>query len=235
MWILALDTSTRDGSAAIARNGRLVATSPGDGRRTHGERLPGDLLAVATEAGVALSAIDLFAVSTGPGSFTGLRVGIATIQALALVRGRPVVPVSTLDALALVCASRQGGSVDRILAWTDGGRREVFASLYAGDGSTRLGEPRVGSPESVLGIWQPSLSDRRVAVIGDGVSPTRTILEARLGGAAALDARPPPLAPTIARMAYERRSEGVAPHAVHPLYVRRPDAVLARLRATGGD
>ena len=102
---------------------------------------------------MALSAIDLFAVSTGPGSFTGLRVGIATIQALALIRGRPVVPVSTLDAVALVCASRQGGSVDRILAWMDGGRREVFASLYAGDGSTRLGEPRVGSPESVLDTW----------------------------------------------------------------------------------
>lgn len=235
MWILALDTSTRDGSAAIARDGRLVATSTGDGHRTHGERLPGDLLAVATEAGVALSAIDLFAVSTGPGSFTGLRVGIATVQALALVRGRPVVPVSTLDALARVCASRQGDPVDRILAWMDGGRREVFASLYAADGLTRLGEPRVGSPVSVLEAWQSSLADRRVAAIGDGVRSTRSVLESQLGSAAALDAAPPPLAPTMARMAYERRSEGVAPHAVHPLYVRRPDAVLARERTTGGD
>ena len=234
MWVLALDTSTRDGSAAIARNGRLVAASRGDGHRTHGERLPGDLLTLAREAGVALPAIDLFAVSIGPGSFTGLRVGIATVQALALVRGRPVVPVSTLDVLALVRASRQDDAADRILAWMDGGRREVFASLYAGDGTTRLGEPRVGSAASVLEAWQSSLADRRVAVIGDGVRSTRSILESRLGSAAALDASPPPLAPAMARMAYEQRAHGIAPHAVHPLYIRRPDAVLARERTTGG-
>ena len=236
MWILALDTSTRDGSAAVARDGHLVAAASGDGRRTHGERLPGDLLALARAAGVALSAIDLFAVSSGPGSFTSLRVGIATIQALALARSRPVVPVSTLDALARAGrAAWAGDSPDRILAWMDGRRRDVFAALYAGDGVTGLGEPRVGSPESILDAWRSSLAERRVYVIGDGVAATRRILAARLGPRASLDAAPPPLAPTMARIAFERRAHGAAPHAVRPLYVRRPDAVLARARSRGGD
>ena len=125
MWILALDTSTREGSVAVMLDGRVVATTTGDPSRTHGERLPGDLLAIVGKAGLSLSAVDRFAVSAGPGSFTSLRVGLATIQALALVHSRPVAQVSTLEALA-----RTPGAGERVLAWMDGQRRDVFAALY---------------------------------------------------------------------------------------------------------
>ena len=225
MWILALDTSTRGGSVALARDGDVVAAAVGDPSRTHGERLPGDVLALAGQADVALSGIDRFAVSSGPGSFTSLRVGLATIQALALVHSRTVIQVSTLEAL-----SRTPESGDLVLAWMDGHRRDVFAALYDRATRERIAGPRVGSPTEILEDWKPQLAKRRLAVVGDAVTATRALLLDRIGPAIALVDAPPPLAPVIARIAFERRDRAIAPHAVQPLYVRRPDAVIARER-----
>jgi len=225
MWILALDTSTPGGSAALARDGDIVSAATGDPSRTHGERLPGGLLALVGEAGVTLSNIDLFAVSSGPGSFTGLRVGLASVQALALVHRRSVVQVSTLDALA-----RTPGSGELVLAWMDAHRRDVFAALYDRDGATCLAGPGVGRPAEILESWTVHLAGRAVDVVGDGVAATRSLLAERLGPVAGLMDDPPPLAPVIARVAFERRDRAIAPHAAQPLYVRRPDAVIARER-----
>src|SRR5437764_13514239 len=98
MKVLALDTTTRAGSAALVEDDRVVAERSGDGARTHALRLPGEILALADEHAWPLSAIDLYAVASGPGSFTGLRIGIATIQGLAIVHRRRVVSVPVLDA-----------------------------------------------------------------------------------------------------------------------------------------
>src|ERR687895_1137349 len=99
MLVLALDTTTRQGSVALARDGALLATYVGDAAITHGERLPGDLVRVLDAHGLRVSDVDVFAVAAGPGSFTGLRVGIATLQGLALANARPLVGVSALDAI----------------------------------------------------------------------------------------------------------------------------------------
>ena len=227
MWILALDTSTREGSVAVMRDGRVVATTTGDPSRTHGERLPGDLLAIVGKAGLSLSAVDRFAVSAGPGSFTSLRVGLATIQALALVHSRPVAQVSTLEALA-----RTPGAGERVLAWMDGRRRDVFAALYDRGARECIAGPRVGSPAEILDAWRPQLAGRALDVVGDAVPATRALIAERLGPTPALADEPPPLAPAIARIAFERPDEALAPHAVQPLYVRRPDAVIARERGS---
>ena len=93
MRILALDTSTPAGSVALAAGGELTECRVGDADRTHGERLPGDVTALLATHGLTPADIDRYAVCSGPGSFTGLRVGLATIQALALVNRRPVVAV----------------------------------------------------------------------------------------------------------------------------------------------
>lgn len=106
MRVLALDTTTRAGSVALIENDRVVAEQSGDPTRSHAERLPTDLLNLLAANGCAMSDIDLFAVAAGPGSFTGLRIGIATIQGLAFVTGQRIVPVSILEALA------QEGSCD---------------------------------------------------------------------------------------------------------------------------
>src|SRR5215212_3020373 len=100
MLILALDTTTRAGSVALVEDERVIDERAGDPARTHVERLPGEILALLAAHRRASSDVDLFAVGSGPGSFTGLRIGIATVQGLALVCGRPVVGIPPLEALA---------------------------------------------------------------------------------------------------------------------------------------
>ena len=105
MRVLALDTTTRAGSVAVLEDGRVLIERAGDGSRTQTERLPGELLEALAEVSLGTRDIDLFAVATGPGSFTGLRTGIATIQGLALVHRRPVAALSALRALAEAAAA----------------------------------------------------------------------------------------------------------------------------------
>ena len=90
MLVLALDTTTRRGSVALAREGFILAVDTGDAAIAHGARLPGDLSRVLDAHGLRVADVDLFAVAAGPGSFTGLRIGIATMQGLALGNGKPL-------------------------------------------------------------------------------------------------------------------------------------------------
>lgn len=233
MIILALDTSTRVGSTALARDGEVVVTQTGDPTRTHGERLPADLLRLLADDGLSLAEVDLYAVSSGPGSFTSLRVGVATIQALAFAHRRPVVPVSSLDAIARTLRTA-AAATDLRAAWMDGQRGEVFAALYEGTahGEVTVAPPMAGTAVAVLDVWAPRLVGRSICVGGDAVAATRDLLEARLGSHATILDDRGPLAPVIARIAVERaaRGETVTPGAIRPVYVRRPDAELARDR-----
>src|SRR5262245_14865579 len=99
MRVLALDTTARAGSVALVEDRRVIAAREGDPDRSHGERLPTELLRLLDEARAPLPTVDVFAVAAGPGSFTGLRIGIATMQGLAFVGRRPLVAVSALEAL----------------------------------------------------------------------------------------------------------------------------------------
>ena len=244
MRILALDTSTPPGSVALAAGGELTACRIGDGDRTHGERLPGDITALLSAHGLTPADIDLYAVCSGPGSFTGLRVGLATIQALALVNRRRVVAVPTLEALAHAVLWTPAGteSTELVGTWMNAHRGEVFAALYdavparAGDALAEVAGPLAAPPDVVLRHWRERLRDtgRRVAVIGDAVAPVRERLLRELNCAGLLTPRIPPLAPIAARIAAGAAGRDAgAPHAVRPVYVRRPDAVLARERRQG--
>src|SRR4051812_15863390 len=101
MRVLALDTTTAAGSITIADDDRVLIETIGDATRSHAERLPGDILHALERCGITIGSVDLFAIAAGPGTFTGLRIGIATIQGLALVNGKRVVPISALGALAV--------------------------------------------------------------------------------------------------------------------------------------
>ena len=106
MRVLALDTTTASGSVAIVDDTGVLVEAIGDPARSHAERLPGDILQAIDRAGIGMADIDLFGVAAGPGTFTGLRIGIAIIQGLAFVSGKRIVPVSALRALA-AAASRE--------------------------------------------------------------------------------------------------------------------------------
>lgn len=248
MLVLALDTSTAAGSVALADGETVLACRVGDPSRTHGARLPGDVKALLDAHALAAADVDRYAVCSGPGSFTGLRVGLATIQALALVSRRPVVTAPTLEAVAIAAVSAAAGDERPALAgaWMNAHRGEVFAALYevrdaAGAPPARggvpdlveLSAPAAAAPDAVLRRWSKLLrgDNRRLAVVGDAVGPWRPSLERSLGGIGLLASDVPPLAPIAARIAVAAPSRDAAgPHAVRPVYVRRPDAELARGR-----
>jgi len=233
MRVLALDSTTRAGSVAVLDEQRVLVERGGDATRTHGERLPGELTDAVAAANLSLTDVDLFAVAAGPGSFTGLRIGIAAMQGLAVVTRRPLIAVSALDALA-ECASR-GVTVGAVIGvWMDAQRQDVFAARYeVGDAlcdgwmdHVPLEPPRVDHPSVVLEAWH---ADGRWpgTIVGDGAVRYRTLVEP-----GAMVVAPPLLAAAVARLAVARARIGGAtgPAAVRPLYVRRPDAELARER-----
>ena len=250
MVVLALDTTTATGSVALTRDGTLLAQRQGDTARTHGERLPGEVIDVLAACGLSLADVDAYAVCSGPGSFTGLRVGLATIQAFALVYGRQVVAVPALEALgyaALITGSTRGCRPDLVGALMDAHRGETFGALYASPdvespvaATTRTCaypelvtcvSPAVGVAEAVIDDWSAHGAGRTLEVIGDAVAAVRPVLEARFGVRAHLTLDMPALAPLLARIGAARvGTGGVAPHAIRPVYIRRPDAELARER-----
>lgn len=242
MLVLALDTTTRGGSVAVARDGRVLDLLEGDAARPHAERVPADLVTSLDRAGASLADVDVFAVAVGPGSFTGLRIGIAAIQGCAFAAGRPVVGVSALEALALAAG---GGASEatarRVGVWIDAQRHEVFSALYdvrgAGpDAALETVEgPAVGDPAETARRWNRLLGGAWCPVTGDGAVRYRDIL-ADAAGAEVRVIAPPPLAATIALVAElrARAGGGTLPHAIRPLYVRRPDAELARDRRRVG-
>jgi tRNA threonylcarbamoyladenosine biosynthesis protein TsaB len=211
----------------LAEDGRVIIARAGDGSRTHGERLPLELMTLLDDARLSLADIDRFAVAIGPGSFTGLRVGIATIQGLALAKNALVVPVSTFEALAW--RAKEEGTV--VAAWIDAHRGEVFASLFAPDGTTVLQSPSSLPPQQTLESWRDALAAcPRIRFTGDGAVKYAAAIRRALGDAVAIDADIPILASAIAAIAGADPSRAVHPHAIVPLYVRRPDAELARDR-----
>lgn len=219
MFCLALDTTTPGGSCAIVRDDRIVREAAGHRDRPHDARLPRDLMMLLDEARVDLREVDVYAVATGPGSFTGLRIGIATMQGLAFAAGKPLVGVSAFDALA-----RTAGTAPAVATWVDAWRGEVFAARYAHQ--IEVDPPTVEPPAALL---------RRVAVptlfIGDGASVYAEDIRGTLGDRALFaDPLAPLLAGTIAQMALASAVSGglPGPDAIRPLYVRRPDAELAR-------
>jgi tRNA threonylcarbamoyladenosine biosynthesis protein TsaB len=219
--VLALDTTTRAGSVAVVEGDHVVSQIVGDHSRTHGERLPTDLMRALQEASVTLEAIDLLAVAAGPGSFTGLRVGISAMQGLAMATDRQIVAVSALDALA--AAGADGRTT--VAAWMDAQRGEVFAALYDAHGRT-ITEPTARRPDRTLDAWIHYASGA-LRFIGDGAIRYAQDIRDRLGATPEILA-PPPLAGVIGRMACKAPERARPPHAIVPIYIRKPDAELAR-------
>jgi tRNA threonylcarbamoyladenosine biosynthesis protein TsaB len=234
--ILALDTTTDRGSVAVSR-GRsplalLGATSPA----THSRTVVADIDYILKRIGATIEDVNLFAVACGPGSFTGVRVGLATAKGFAHALGRPAVGVTTLEALAyaapasgIVCAS-----VDAL-------RGETYVQLFritAEGVVTSLRQPEVMPARSFL----LSLSEPDIVFVGDGVplllraaeqdslplTPCTHLPLLPKGWIAMI--APPLLAPAVAALAYQRWHSGAVMTGLdlHPVYVRPSDAEARR-------
>jgi tRNA threonylcarbamoyl adenosine modification protein YeaZ/ribosomal-protein-alanine acetyltransferase len=226
--ILGLDTATRQGSVAVLVNGRVHA-SIGDPSRSHGQRLPTELLDCLAHEERRLEEVDLFAVIAGPGSFTGLRVGMATVQGLAMTTGRPVMQVPTLDAMRFSWLRYSPNESRIVVPCLDGQRGEVFFSAHRPGDDGALLPPGVARPEDaarLLAGYPPA----SLVLLGDGAARYRQVLASQLPGAEIAEL-PGTLAEAAVRMAADRPDRAGPPHALRPVYVRKPDAELARARS----
>lgn len=220
MIVLGLDAAGAGCGVAVRRDGRVVAVRTEAMAQGHAVRLMPLVLEVLDEAGLAPGAIDLFGVTTGPGSFTGLRVGLAAVGGLALGAGRKIVGIPSFDAVLADLGPVAAGT---ILVALDGRRAEPFARLFDATGQP-LGEP-LCLPAADLVALVPS---GPLTLAGDGA---HLVLPALAGRPDVSRAGPAAIDPaTVARLAEERADqarEGPPP----PLYVRPPDAVPLADRA----
>lgn len=236
MLILAVDTSTRTGSAALLRDGEVLAEVSGYEETPYSTRLFRDVAVLQDRAGFRMDQIDVFAVAAGPGSFTGLRVGLTAIKAWAEVHGKRIAPVSGLEAIAAqaMTGERQNKSDCKILApFLDARRGQVFGAIYrrvAGD----LARLELVSDESILSVKEftelvKGASCEPVLL----VSPTPDVLPDSLVGEmlprSHVTQVSAALAPAIGRLGFSRagRGELVDPLQLDANYVRRCDAEAA--------
>ncbi len=228
-WLLAIECATRTASVALLQGDALVGQQACDGRGNHAETLLGMLDVVLAEAGVSLCDVGRFAVSIGPGSFTSLRVGLATVKGLAFASDARVAPVSTLAALAWEAGGQAGADVASAL---DARRGEVYGAVF------RCGLGEAGASVEALcseGLFSPeafaqALPERCLAA-GSGVELYAGTLGARAGGA--VDLRPgiAPSARAVGALgaAMLVRGEGLLAEELAPRYLRRAEAEALRL------
>ena len=217
MMLLGFDTATTACSAALWSDGEVRACRRLEAAGTHAEALVPMLRDVAAAAGTALADVDAFAVTVGPGSFTGIRIGLAAARGLALALGRPLIGLTTLEVLAAgVPADERAGP---ILAALDAGRGRLYAQLF--DRALHpLGEPAAVAAGALPDHLGTATADGPLGVVGTG----REAALAALPGATEVyptTGSPTPDARVLVRLAAARADGGTGGGAaVRPLYLR---------------
>ena len=230
MLLLALDSATSVSSAALCDDaGGILGYRRGDEGPDQADRLIELIDGVLRDAGLDYGGIDVIAVNCGPGSFTGIRAGVAAARGLALATGRPVVAVNSLEALAAVLGPQSAGT---IVAALDARRGQVYLQMFDHE-LVALGEPRAAVPESVrlAGLQAPiRLAGSAAPLVRAPLPDEVTVLQESV----------PTDALGVARRAIARLAAGERPvpgATVKPLYLRPPDARLPeppRMRAIVG-
>ncbi|MBN2206759.1 MAG: tRNA (adenosine(37)-N6)-threonylcarbamoyltransferase complex dimerization subunit type 1 TsaB [Candidatus Aminicenantes bacterium] len=222
MLILAVDTTTPAGSVALLRDGALLAECNAESGLTHSERLLATVDAVLAAAKATLADVDAFAVAAGPGSFTGIRIGLGTVKSFCFASGKPGLSVSTLEALALKGAVEGGRLIAPML---DAKKGEVYAALFAARGEALVEIVPQGAyrPEAFLA----RLPARRVIrLLGNGALLYRDQIAARLGRRGLVVARTPFIGHEVGRLGFAALAagKGVPGAALQPFYHRKSQA-----------
>jgi tRNA threonylcarbamoyladenosine biosynthesis protein TsaB len=224
MLVLAVDTSGIMGSLAVVKDGDILGVVSTSSDEAYSSRMFRQLEFLLTELKVGLPAFDLFAVTAGPGSFTGLRVGLAAVKGWAEVYARPIAAVSVLEAVAVQALAKEG----MVAAILDGRRGQIFGALYAA-GSDGLREL---VPACVLDASE--FLDSVAAQVGNGKLTIATTQPALFDGAlsksrlaeATVIRVSPVLAPSVAQLGIAQAERGELTNALEldANYIRRSDA-----------
>lgn len=239
--ILSIETATRAGSIAVSRGRTLLSTRRGDATRSHSTDLLELIRGALNEAACSIQDVELFAVALGPGSFTGLRIGVATAKSLASTLEHRVVGVPTLHAIALAA-----GAGSRVVALLPAGRGELFAQSFKVETTFSvlpLDEPMHIAPKALLEKFRRLRSVRwagegaeaqlekiRAVALEEGI-PFIEESDGKVDAANegwALAALPENLAKYVGLLALCKQGHGEtsAPEELQAIYVRPSDAEL---------
>jgi tRNA threonylcarbamoyladenosine biosynthesis protein TsaB len=222
MIILAVDTTAFTGSVALLEKTRLIAELNIDSSSTYSERLlPAvDFLLKANQ--LKIQDMQGFAVSVGPGSFTGIRIGLSTVKSFSYASGKPVAGVSTLKALAEKLRQTQARLLCPLL---DAKKGEVYAALFESKGN-KLSETVPQGAYSPDRFFSLLPSHRVISFIGSGAQVYKKKIFQYFKDKARLSQRSPFIAYEIGLLGYEmlRKKKGVSAEKLEPLYFRKSQA-----------
>ena len=233
MLILAADTSGKQGSIALARCGagencagvEIVEVVPLAGGAFSAQLVP-QIAAVLEKHGYGKSDLGAFAVASGPGSFTGLRVGLAAIKALAEALRKPIAAVSLLEAAAW-SVNLRGAARGRVLAALDAGRGDVYVGDYELDPQMHMHSERLLSREEFVAEAKGAEASGKAVVTPDAVL-AETVRAAGIAAGIHVELIEYPNSGVIARLGWEhlQRGQTVRPEELEANYIRRSDAEI---------
>jgi len=222
MNILCIDTSSSAGSVVLVSGERVLGELYVDSLQTHSARLLSGIDAVLKSANQTISNVDGFAVISGPGSFTGIRIGLTTVKGLADSMRKPAIPITSFEAWVEKHHDLQGILVPLIPAR----RGEVYACVYERRGSElkMLSDGIGGEVESVIA----QISESEVSFIGNGAHQYREIIEERGRGQWKIFVTDLFLGQPMARIAYQRatKKEFCSAQDLAAFYLRQSDAEI---------
>lgn len=216
--VLGFDCAGQACSAAVLRDGVIRARRFERMERGHAEALMLMIASVLEEAGLAVEALALIAVTTGPGAFTGLRIGIAAARGLSLASGVPALGISSFEAVAAAVPMERRAGRSLVVA-LDSKRRELYLQAFTATGT---GEPHLVAPEDVAGFVPAG----KLLIAGDAAPALKRLLPGR-----DLDAAPGPGfadAADVARLGAAAFRPGWRPTLPQPVYLREPDTTAPR-------
>ena len=230
MKILGFDTTAKVASVALISDGKILSEFSVDNGLTQSELILPMAEDMLAKLGIDFSDVDAYAVTTGPGSFTGVRIGVSLVKGLAFGRGVPCIPVSTLEALAENISPLAG----ILVPCMDARRGEVYTATFLSDGENvkRVSEDRAISIKDLAEELKERFPNEKIYLSGDGYNVARAALTSM---GLKIENTPPLLinenAASVARVAQRKHAEEeyTDDKGISPSYLRLPQAERERL------